>query len=175
MPVAHGRRAIETIRMFATHVTDPEAEARWLEEAERLDLDGLVEIPGARALIASLPPDSWALVTSADAALARSRLEACGLPVPRVFITANRWNGASPIRAAIGWAPRGWGSIRATASSSRMPMPASPPGARRARRSSPLPPRNHPRGWSAKGELWVPDLGGLRVRRDGDLMHLTHI
>ncbi len=88
LPVAHGRRAIETITMFAKTVRDPEAEARKLEDAERLDIDGLKPIEGALALIASLPADRWALVTSADEALARKRLAACGFPVPEVLVTA---------------------------------------------------------------------------------------
>ncbi|MBW4022818.1 MAG: HAD family hydrolase [Proteobacteria bacterium] len=175
MPVAHGRRAIETIRMFATHVTDPEAEARWLEEAERLDLDGLVEIPGARALIASLPPDSWALVTSADAALARSRLEACGLPVPRVFITAESVERGKPDphcyrlgAEGLGLDPRDCivfedadaGLAAGRASGAQVVAVASTQSSE---------------GLDRKGELWVPDLSGLRVRRDGDVFRLSHV
>jgi sugar-phosphatase len=175
MPVAHGRRAIETIRLFAPQVADPQAEARWLEEAERGDLDGLVEIAGARALIGSLPPDSWALVTSADAALARSRLGACGLPVPRVFITAESVTTGKPDprcyqlgAAGLGLDPRDCivfedadaGLAAGRAAGAQVIAVASTQSSEALDR---------------KGELWVPDLSGLRVRFADGLFHLSHL
>jgi sugar-phosphatase len=175
MPVAHGRRAIETIRMFATSVSDPEAEARKLEEAERVDHEGLVQIAGARELIASLPEGSWALVTSADAALARARLGACGLPVPRVFVTAESVTKGKPDprcyqlgAEGLGLDPRDCivfedadvGLAAGRASGAQVVAVASTQSSE---------------GLDRKGELWVPDLAGLRVRAEGGLFHLFHI
>jgi mannitol-1-/sugar-/sorbitol-6-phosphatase len=175
MPVAHGRRAIETIRMFAMSVTDPAAEARKLEEAERHDLDGIVPIAGAFELIDSLPPDCWAVVTSADAALARSRLGACGLPVPRVFITAESVEKGKPDprcyqlgAKGLGLDPRDCivfedadaGLAAGRAAGAQVVAVASTQSAE---------------GLERKGELWVPDLSGLRVRRTGELFHLSHV
>jgi sugar-phosphatase len=175
MPVAHGRRAIETIRMFATGVTDPEAEARKLEEAERHDFAGLVEIAGARALIAALPEGSWALVTSADAALARSRLAACGLPVPRVFITAESVTRGKPDprcyqlgAEGLGLDPRDCivfedadaGLAAGRAAGAQVVAVASTQSSE---------------GLDRKGELWLPDLSGLRVRRDGGRFHIGQV
>jgi sugar-phosphatase len=175
MPVAHGRRAIETIRMFGTSMTDPEEEARKLEEAERHDVEGLVPIAGAFELLDSLPPDCWALVTSADAALARTRLAACGLPVPRVFITAESVERGKPDprcyllgARGLGIDPRDCivfedadaGLAAGRASGAQVVAVASTQSAE---------------GLDRKGELWVPDLSGLRVRRTGELFHLTHV
>jgi sugar-phosphatase len=175
MPIAHGRRAIETIRMFATNVTDAEAEARLLEEAERDDLVGLEPIAGAADLIRSLPPDAWALVTSADAALARSRLGACGLPVPRIFITAESVERGKPDprcyqlgAEGLGLDPRDCivfedadaGLAAGRASGAQVVAVASTQSAE---------------GLDRKGELWVPDLSGLRIRRAGEVFHLSHV
>jgi mannitol-1-/sugar-/sorbitol-6-phosphatase len=175
MPVVHGRRAIETIRMFGTNVTDPDAEARALEEAERHDLDGIVPIAGAFELIDSLPPDCWGLVTSADASLARSRLGACGLPVPRVFITSESVEKGKPDphcyrlgAQGLGVDPRDCivfegadaGLAAGRAAGAQVVAVASTQSAE---------------GLDRKGELWVPDLAGLRVRRTGELFHLSHV
>jgi sugar-phosphatase len=175
MPVAHGRRAIETIRMFGTSVTDPEAEARALEEAEREDVEGLKPIAGALDLIKALPPDGWALVTSADAALARRRLGACGLPIPRVLITAESVERGKPdprcyqlgaeglgldARDCIVFEDADVGLAAGRASGAQVVAVASTQSAE---------------GLDRKGELWVPNLSGLRVRHTGALFHLSHI
>src|SRR3978361_560926 len=96
LPVAHGRRAVEAIMMFGRNAAGAEADAIRLEDAERLDTDGIQEIAGAKALIDSLPADCWALVTSADEALARTRLAVCDIPVPRVLVTAESVEHGKP-------------------------------------------------------------------------------
>ena len=85
----HGVRAIETIRRFGPPGIDVEAEAAALTQAEIDDLDGIVAIDGADRFLRSLPPDAWAIVTSAPRALALPRLRVAGLPVPRVLVTAD--------------------------------------------------------------------------------------
>jgi len=60
----------------------------WLDAAELVDFDGLVAVEGAGQLLSTLPGSVWAVVTSGGRALARRRLEAVGLPVPRVFVTS---------------------------------------------------------------------------------------
>ncbi len=84
----HGRRAGDTIRAYAPAGVDLAAEVAWLEEHELVERDGIVAVPGARELIAALPPDRVALVTSAPRALAAMRLERADVPVPAVFISA---------------------------------------------------------------------------------------
>jgi sugar-phosphatase len=160
MPVAHGRRAIETVRIFAPDLADPEAEAQALEDAERLDTDGLVPIAGATALIAAIPPDRWALVTSADAPLARTRLLACGLPIPRVFITAESVkNGKPDPQDCIAFEDAEAGITAAAAAGAQVIAIAS---------------TQAPESLEGQGRLWVPDLSALHVIYGGDLLHLTH-
>ena len=85
--VAHGRRAVETVRLFAPHL-DAEAEAKKLEQAEIEDIAGLRKGDCAVALLAALPSGSWAVVTSGTRALATTRLRRTGLPIPRVLVGA---------------------------------------------------------------------------------------
>ena len=84
----HGARAIDTITRLALPGVDPQVEAQWITEAELDDVEGIVAIPGAVAFLASLPVDQWALVTSAPKALAVRRMQAAGIPVPAVLVTA---------------------------------------------------------------------------------------
>ena len=88
LPTIHGVRAIDTITRQALPGVDPEVEARWITEAELNDVEGVVAIPGAVEFLTRLPPDQWALVTSAPKALALRRLQAAGIPVPTVLVTA---------------------------------------------------------------------------------------
>jgi sugar-phosphatase len=174
MPVAHGRRAIETVRIFAPSLANPEAEARALEDAERLDTDGLIPIAGAASLIAAIPADRWALVTSADAPLARTRLAACGLPVPRVFITAESVKNGKPdpecyrlgaaglgLAAAdcIAFEDAAAGLTAASAAGTQVVAIASTQSAE---------------SLEQQRQLWVPDLAALEITCEGDLLRLTH-
>ena len=85
---AHGRRTIETVRAFAPHL-DADAEARRIESAEAMELDTASVIPGALALLRSLPEAKWGVVTSATRPMAKSRLHDAGFPTPRVLVTAD--------------------------------------------------------------------------------------
>ncbi len=84
--VSHGRPTIETLRLVAPHLATVE-EAAQLDAGEAGDSDGLRPVGGAQELLASLPPDRWAIVTSAGRALATRRLQAASLPVPDVLVT----------------------------------------------------------------------------------------
>jgi sugar-phosphatase len=88
MRVAHGVRSVETIQQVAPHL-DAEAEAAWLTVAEVADTEGVTAMPGAYALLASLPPDAWTIVTSGGRELAQARLRAAGLPIPAQIVTAD--------------------------------------------------------------------------------------
>ena len=88
LAVIHGVRTIDVIRRLGRPDLDAEAEAEIISTAEKTELEGVVAIPGAREFLASLPPDRWALVTSADRELVRVRLAAAGIPQPKVMVTA---------------------------------------------------------------------------------------
>jgi sugar-phosphatase len=174
LPVAHGQRAIETVRMFAPANTDFAAEARKLEAAEREDLDGVVEIAGARRLLASLPEDCWAVVTSADAALARSRLGACGLPVPRVFITSESVPRGKPDPHCYRLGAEGLGLTAEDCCVFEDSDAGLQSGHAAGAQVIAVASTQSPQMLDDKGELWVPDLAALRVLRDGDRFRLAH-
>lgn len=85
---SQGRRTLDSMRALAPAGADVEADALALMERERDDMDGVVEVAGAGALLRSLPADRWAIVTSADRVLARNRIKAAGLPLPTVLVSA---------------------------------------------------------------------------------------
>ena len=87
-PLAHGRRSIETIRAVAPNL-DAEKENVIVEQMEIDDKEGVTALPGAAELVAHLPPDRFAIVTSATRPLAVARLGYAGIPVPRHMITAD--------------------------------------------------------------------------------------
>ena len=88
LPTIHGMRTVETIRRLALPGVDPETEAVAITRLEMEDLDGVDAVGGAAHFLGSLPPDRWAIVTSAPRALALRRLEAAALPLPTVLVTA---------------------------------------------------------------------------------------
>jgi sugar-phosphatase len=85
---AHGRPSRETVAMYV-----PEPDRRKaLAEVDELELRdaGLVgAVAGAFELLATFPPERWAVVTSGTRALARARIEAAGLPLPDILVTAD--------------------------------------------------------------------------------------
>lgn len=86
--VPHGVRAIDIMRQLVPDVDVVEG-LRFIEDLELDDVADLRVLPGARALLESLPEDRWAIVTSATRRLLVGRLEAAGLPVPRRIISAD--------------------------------------------------------------------------------------
>ena len=88
LSVMHGVRAIDTIRNQNLPDIDLDAEVAWVERGEIEDVDGVAPIPGAIDFVKRLPPDRWAVVTSASIPLARARLKAAGVAPPAVMITA---------------------------------------------------------------------------------------
>jgi len=85
---AHGRPSLATVREYLPHA-DHEAENREVERCEIEDLEGVVPLPGALDLLASLPPDRWTIVTSCTRNLAAVRIRAAGLPLPQRMITSS--------------------------------------------------------------------------------------
>ena len=95
LEIAHGRPAAETVRLFAPHL-DADSEARELERIEIENLEGVLEIEGARELLSSLPADGWTVVTSGTRALASKRMEHVGLPLPERFVSADDVENGKP-------------------------------------------------------------------------------
>ena len=108
---AHGKRAIETIRLLRPDLDD-EAELAVIEQIEIDDTEGLQALPGIGKLLGSLPPGSWTVCTSATERLARVRMEHVGLLPPKHFIAADMVQHGKPhpepyLRGAalLGFAP----------------------------------------------------------------------
>jgi len=85
---AHGRPSLTTVRELLPD-SNHEAENLEIERREIEDLDGVIPLPGALELLNALPPDRWAIVTSCTAPLAKVRMRAASLPVPRFLVTAD--------------------------------------------------------------------------------------
>ncbi|MGW5650205.1 HAD-IA family hydrolase [Streptomyces humi] len=98
MKVVHGRQGHASMALLLPErpVQQNLADnARMLAE-ETADTDGVVEIPGAAAFLASLAGLPHALVTSADVPLSTARMAAAGLPLPRVRVTAESVGASKP-------------------------------------------------------------------------------
>ncbi len=94
MKAAHGVRTIEVIRRVAPHL-DAEAETKIIEEREAA-ADGIVPIPGALALLKSIPQGRWCVVTSGTRYLATTRMRKFGIPVPDILVTADDVKNGKP-------------------------------------------------------------------------------
>ncbi|HWC73034.1 MAG TPA: HAD-IA family hydrolase [Gemmatimonadales bacterium] len=92
---AHGRRTRDTVRIVAPHA-DAEREVAWIDNAELLDTEGLVEVPGVRSFVKRLLKTSWAVVTSCGRDLARLRLRSVGIPIPDVVVTSEDVKNGKP-------------------------------------------------------------------------------
>jgi mannitol-1-/sugar-/sorbitol-6-phosphatase len=88
LPTIHGMRAVDTVRRQNLPGVDAEAEAARIQAEEMDDVDGIAAIAGVAAFMDSLPPERWAVVTSAPRELARRRIAAAGLPLPPLMIAA---------------------------------------------------------------------------------------
>jgi len=112
VPTIHGVRAVDTVRRLGLPHLDPDTEAKILLDAEMADLDGIVAIEGVLDFLNSLPEDRWAIVTSAPIELARRRLQAAGLPMPKQSSPLKMFSAESQALNASSWAQSGLASIR---------------------------------------------------------------
>ncbi|MEU0048281.1 HAD-IA family hydrolase [Streptomyces sp. NPDC006309] len=98
MKVVHGRQGHASMavllpdRPMKQNLAD---NARMLAE-ETADTDGVTEVPGASTFLAALRRVPHALVTSADVALSTARMNAAGLPLPAVRVTAESVSASKP-------------------------------------------------------------------------------
>ena len=88
LPTMHGKRGIDTISGLNLPGIDPVTEAEEILRGEIEDVEGVIAIDGAADFLASLPPNRWAIVTSAPIDLARARLATAGIPQPTIMVTA---------------------------------------------------------------------------------------
>jgi len=94
MKAAHGVRTVEVIQRVAPHL-DPVAETKKIEDREAA-ADGIVPIPGAVALLNSIPRGRWCVVTSGTRYLATTRMRKFGIPLPDILVTADDVKNGKP-------------------------------------------------------------------------------
>ena len=93
---SHGVQAMDTVRRFAPAGSDVHALAAELGRMELAETRGIVPVPGALELVACLPPDAVALVTSASRDLAEVRMAAAGIRVPAVSVMSEDVSQGKP-------------------------------------------------------------------------------
>ena len=93
--VPHGIRATDIVSMLKPDLDVAEG-LKFIEDIEMVDVADLKVLPGAVALLKSLPPERWAIVTSATGRLALERLRVAGLPAPERMISAEMVERGKP-------------------------------------------------------------------------------
>jgi mannitol-1-/sugar-/sorbitol-6-phosphatase len=91
--IPYGRTSTDCAAVLAPHL-DPVVEGRLLDDRQAEETDGVVAFPGAFDLLSSHP--RFAVVTSAPLRLAKARLSAAGLPMPRHLATPELWVEGKP-------------------------------------------------------------------------------
>ena len=84
-----------TIRLIAPDL-DAAVEVALIDAMEVDDAVHVQATPGAGDLLAGMPSDSWAVVTSGSANVATARMRAAGLLMPPVLITADDVTAGKP-------------------------------------------------------------------------------
>jgi mannitol-1-/sugar-/sorbitol-6-phosphatase len=92
---AHGRRAIETVRLVAPQLHADDELAR-LAASESTTSEGIYEIAGARELVLGLPEGMWGVVTSGIRDVAEFRLRLVGIPIPQVMVCGDEVTHGKP-------------------------------------------------------------------------------
>ncbi|KAA1051217.1 sugar phosphatase [Pseudocitrobacter sp. 73] len=96
----HGKQAITSLRHFMPGQSEETIQTEFtrLEQIEASDTDGVVALPGALELLETLNANHipWAIVTSGSIPVAHARHKAAGLPMPEVFVTAERVKRGKP-------------------------------------------------------------------------------
>lgn len=85
---ARGRQNAPAIAHYLGDTDEARRALAEMDSNEMACLDGVIATPGAKAMLQQLPPNTWALVTSAGRELAIRRMTAAGLPLPAVMICA---------------------------------------------------------------------------------------
>lgn len=98
LDVVHGRQGHQSMAIMLPE-RDHAINLRENDEmlaTETGDVDGVIEIPGARVFLEALLPYPHAIVTSANVALMTARMHAAGLTVPERHVTAEDVSASKP-------------------------------------------------------------------------------
>ncbi|MEV0846036.1 HAD-IA family hydrolase [Streptomyces sp. NPDC049954] len=165
LQVVHGRQGYATMAvLLPERPMEQNLEDNRLMLAEEIaDTDGVVEIAGAAAFLAGLAGVPHALVTSANTNLARTRMEAAGLPMPRVRVTAEDVSASKPDPEGFLKGAAGLG----VAPEDCVVFEDSEAGIEAGRAAGMRVVGVGPRAARFGPTVHVPDLVGVRVRHDG--------
>lgn len=96
--ITHGIRAMQIMLSIRPDMTPEQLTEglRVIEDLEIADVVDLKVLPGVRDLLGSLPPERWAIVTSATLRLLLGRLRAAALPIPERIIAADNVVNGKP-------------------------------------------------------------------------------
>ncbi|WP_194765163.1 HAD-IA family hydrolase [Microbacterium sp. UFMG61] len=96
--VVHGRQGHQSMAIMLPdrdHAINL-SENRDMLAREASDVDGVIEIAGAAVFLSSLREHAHAIVTSADLRLMTARMQAAGLSVPPLAVTAENVSASKP-------------------------------------------------------------------------------
>lgn len=93
--VMHGRRSVDAIRALDAGL-DAEAESVAIDRLQAGDGAGVRGVEGAAELVGALPPDRFAVVTSARRELAEARLRQGAVPQPPLIVTGEAVEAGKP-------------------------------------------------------------------------------
>lgn len=88
LDVAHGRRPADTVRLLLPDADNADELAEQIVAGEASDAEGLIHLPGVKALIGSLQDAKWTVATSGPRAIAEFRLRFAGVPIRNTMVTA---------------------------------------------------------------------------------------
>lgn len=169
--IAHGRRAIDTVRLLAPQL-DAEAELRDLEQREIANSYDVIVFTGAARLLTSLPPRQWAIVTSGTRDLAIHRLKVAGVPIPELMITGSDIEHGKPHpepyqrgAALLGFSPADCVAVEDAPSGIRSALEAGMPVLAL--------PTTFPVDQLAHATALLPSLDVLRATIEGDFIRLS--
>lgn len=98
LSTVHGRQGHQSMALLLPdrdHAVNL-AENQEMLRRESEDVDGVLAIAGAEALLRALTPFRHAIVTSADVRLMTARMKAAGLAVPPIIVTAESVTRSKP-------------------------------------------------------------------------------
>ncbi|MDQ0613566.1 sugar-phosphatase [Microbacterium sp. W4I4] len=98
LEVVHGRQGHQSMAILLPerdHAINL-VENQEMLDRESADVEGVVAIGGAQQLLTSLAQHPHAIVTSADVALMTARMDAAGLAIPELAITAESVSASKP-------------------------------------------------------------------------------
>ena len=93
--IEHGTRAVDVMQKLVPGINVTEG-LKLIEDMELEDVADLEVLPGVRALLTSLPPERWAIVSSATWRLLVGRLKAANLPQPEKIVSGDRVVNGKP-------------------------------------------------------------------------------